>query len=143
MQIHIYEDPSSPTLDVKAIARYLREIFEVEVGVRSPPLPSDERLEEMGRVAASARVKDPFNKSTFEPLPLEIDMEKKFFREPSRRMPGISYDGLKLQEIFQRLLPERELSLEHSHIVFTWRGLATWGEDGRYHLRVAIYGWPS
>ncbi|MEM2192496.1 MAG: hypothetical protein QXG38_02645 [Candidatus Hadarchaeales archaeon] len=143
MQIHIYEDPSSPTLDAEAIAKYLGENIGIEVDVRAPLLPEPEQLEEVARLAASARIKDPLKKSAFEPLPLEIDVEKKLFKDPSRRMIGISYDGLKLQGIFRKLLPEKELCLEHTHIIFTWRLPATWGDDGRYHLRVAVYGWPS
>jgi len=43
----------------------------------------------------------------------------------------------------RNLLPDEGRSMEHCHIIFTSRLLATWDKnDGRYHLRVSIYSIP-
>ncbi len=141
--IHLYSDPSSKTVDMQEIARYLKEKFRaVYLDVRDP-LFSESK--DIIRKFASSKVRDIFNPDViFEPLPGEIDFERKFLSKPSLRMPGILYDGYKLQDIFLELLPEDELTLEHIHIIFTSRLFGTFDEaDGRYHACVGVYGFPS
>ncbi|MCS7131199.1 MAG: hypothetical protein NZ934_00485 [Hadesarchaea archaeon] len=147
-EIHLYEDPSSRSLRLREIASYLRErLGELRVDIRGPLLSagSPELEEALARKLAGARVRDLTNpEAQLEPLPLEIEFEKKLLRNPDLRMVGVLYDGFKLQALLWELLPAEERSLEYVHIAFTGRLFGTFDEsDRRYHARVSIYGFPS
>lgn len=147
-EIHLYEDPSSRSLRLQEIASYLTEkLGELRVNIRGSLLSAGppELEETLARRMAEARVRDLTNPEVrFEPLPLEIEFEKKLLRNPSLRMAGVLYDGFKLQALLWELLPAEEQDLKHVHIAFTNRLFGTFDEsDRRYHARVSIYGFPS
>jgi len=74
------------------------------------------------------------------PLPAEIEYELRIISD--RKNSGLLYDGYSLLEIFRRLLPSREHTLAHLHIIITSRLFGTF-EDNRYHTRVALFSHPS
>lgn len=144
--VHLYGDPSARTLDLYEIADYLRErLGKISVDVRQPLFKPPNALDELARNIASTKIRDltkPW--SAAEPLPGEIEFERKLLLDPGLRLVGILYDGFRLQTIARELLPFGELALGHVHIVFTNRLFGTWGEgDRRYHIRVSVYGFPS
>lgn len=140
-KVHLYREPSSKTLDLSEIARYLQEkLGETSADVRDPLVSTSE---EIARRFAGSKVRDLFNADVdFEPLPVEIDFERKLLSDPSLKIPGVFYDGIKLQAVYRELLPE--VGFDEAHIVFTNRLFGTFEEsDRRYHAHVSIYGTPS
>lgn len=94
---------------------------------------------------ARCKVRDIENpKAAFEPIPGEIDYERRWLQKPASKPIGILYDGVKFLQILWELIPEAERCLEHVHIVFTNQLLGTFDRsDKRYHARVSMYGFPS
>ncbi|MEW6592234.1 MAG: DUF6775 family putative metallopeptidase [Candidatus Hadarchaeota archaeon] len=144
--IHIYSEPSSKTLDLHEISGYLKsKLGKIPIDVRPPLLAKMSGTDQIARDLASTKIRDLL-KVGFEmdPLPGEIDFERRLLSNPALRIPGIVYDGYRLQALLRKLLPEEELDVNHIHTVFTNRLFATWDEgDGRYHARVSVYGFPS
>jgi hypothetical protein len=59
-------------------------------------------------------------------------------------VPGILYDGYKIHQLFQDLLPSEEIERTTCHIIFTPRLFGTFDKsDRRYHARDIICGYPS
>jgi hypothetical protein len=148
LNVHLYEDPSTKTLDLLEIVRYLQDKFgEISVDVRKPFIAasSEDAAEILARKLAGTKVRDLMNPNVhFEPLLGEIDFERKLLRNPGLKLTGVLYDGFRLQAVFRELLPGEEFTIEHAHIVFTSRLFGTFDDgDGRYHARVSIYGFPS
>jgi len=146
-QIHLYEDKSSKTLNLKEIVSYLGEkLGRVSVDIREPLFreSSGINVEELAKTLVKAKIRDPIKKqSFFEPLPGEINLELKLLQSPERRILGLFYDGIALMELALKLIKEEERDLNHLHIVFTNRLFGTWDEtDARYHARVSIYSFP-
>jgi hypothetical protein len=102
-EVHLYEDPSSRSLRLQEIASYLREkLGKLRADVKKSLLSANSpELEEiLARRMAEARVRDlTCPEPQLEPLPLEIEFERKLLRNPSLRMTGVLYDGFKLQAL--------------------------------------------
>lgn len=148
LKVHLYKDPSTKTLDLPEIARYLQDTFgDISVDVRNPLIAanSEDIAETIARKLAETKVRGLINPHVcFEPLQGEVEFERKLLRNPSLKLTGVLYDGPKIQAVLQNLLPKDEFNIEHAHIVFTNRLFGTFDEgDGRYHARVSIYGFPS
>ena len=148
LEIHLYEDKSSKTLDLKEIARYLNDkLGRVSIDVRKPLIAAhaNENIEELALMLAGAKIRDPMRKHfPFEPLPGEINLERKLLHDPELRFPGVLYDGIRLKELALKLIPEDERDRSHLHIVFTNRLFGTWNDgDARNHVRVSVYSFPS
>jgi hypothetical protein len=148
LNIHLYEEPSTKNLKLYEIAGYLREkLGEIPVDVRKPFIraSSEDGVNVLARKLAETKVHDLTNPDArFEPLPGEIEFERKLLRDPSLRITGVLYDGFRLHLVLQGLLPKEEFSIEHVHVIFTNRLFGTFDEgDRRYHARVSIYGFPS
>lgn len=146
-KVHLYEDPSSKTLDLQEIARYLQDKFgKISVDVREPLITASapDAIENFALKLASTKVRDTMNPNVqIEPLLGEIEFERKLLRDPSLRLAGVLYDGFRLEVVARELLPPEEHNFGHAHIVFTNRLFGTFDEsDGRYHARVSIYGFP-
>lgn len=71
--------------------------------------------------------------------PAEINFETRRARGEIKSF-GIVYDGFLLSSVFFKILDGKSEDLP---VVFTNRQIATFGEDGRYHLRIAVLGLPS
>jgi len=146
--IHLYGDPSTKNLKLDEIASYLKEkLGEIPVDVRKPFIraSSEDGADILARKLAETKVRDLTNPNTrLEPLPGEVEFERKLLQDPSLRLIGVFYDGFRLQAVFRELLPMDEFSVKHAHIIFTNRLFGTFDEgDRRYHARVSVYGFPS
>jgi hypothetical protein len=144
---YLYEEPSTPTVDLGELSSYLREVAGLKVETRPEFFfhHRAEDLEELARRIASLRIKNLYTEEQdFEPLLGEVGFELRLLRDPRRRLPGILYDGFRFQELLRSLLPPDERSLETLHVAMTSRLLATFDPGDRvYHARVIICGYPS
>ncbi len=141
----LYDEPSYPDFDLERIAEYLCN----EVGVREAILRrkllsarGDSYLLELATSIASSRVLDPSKVQLNQPTKAETDYEVRHLLS-EEISPGIIYDGLPIQRLMLASLPSSEKSLDHLHVAFTNRLLATFeGSDSRYHLRTILCGYP-
>jgi len=143
--VHLYEDSSTKTLDLQEIVDYLKSRFgKISVDIR-PPLFKAEAAEQIARDLAATKVRDPMNQNVeMGPLPGEVEFERRLLSDPGSKTVGVLYDGSKLETVARKLLPAEELNTRHAHVVFTNRLFGTWDtDDGRYHARVSVYGFPS
>lgn len=160
--VHIYDEGTGRTLDVKAIAGYIEGNLPsgVAVDVREEfftwHLSRTAGTEKVGRgmprlydvlaeELASIKVRNPGERNlSIEPMYGEIEYERRGLRNVSSKPAGILYDGFRLSSILYTLIPEEETGLDHIHIVFTHQLFGTWDENNaRYHARVSVYGFPS
>jgi len=72
------------------------------------------------------------------PYKIELEQEKKFLQE--NRLPPFVYEANWLANFYQSLVSP---GLPRPAIVLTNRRIATFGDDGRYHLRYALYGYVT
>lgn len=147
-----YSEPTAPTLEMNRLQGYLQGHFPtLPLEVRESFVPFHlGRLDHAGRESAlaslaagfaRAKVRNPVKlQQEFDPLPGEIEYEKKRLASPQQPF-GLLYDGFLVMDLLRELIPREETSLSHLHIVFTNQLLGTW-EEGRYHARVIILGYP-
>ena len=147
LNIHLYEDPSTKNLDLREIVSYLREkLGHVSADLRGSFINASlSGAEDLARRIAGTKVRDLMNPNVqFEPLPGEVEFERKLLRDPSLKLVGLLYDGFKLQAVLREFIPEGEFDIGHAHIAFANRLFGTFDEgDRRYHARVSVYGFPS
>jgi len=74
--------------------------------------------------------------------PVEIQFERRK-AEGKIKSFGIVYEGFLLQGIFLSAISGRIDEKRDFPVVITDRQIATFGDDGRFHLRVAVIGFPS
>ena len=146
--IHLYDEPSSKTLDMNAVGAYVRSVVKCDVDCRKEFFAHFLRNENIDRVVdkiVCAEVLDPRKKLTkHTPASREREFEKQILSDPEKRTFGILYDGFVLQQILDELIPKEENNLEHLHVAFTNRLVCTFDEsDYRYHYRTIICGYPS
>jgi hypothetical protein len=100
---------------------------------------------ELANRIAFAKVRDIYDpRKEIKPLKGELAIEDRLLADPTKSVSGILYDGIRLHQIFQELLPGIEVSRGICHIIFTPRLFATFDKyDRRYHARVSICGYPS
>ncbi len=144
--VYVYEDPSSRTLDADEVAAYLKEVLDLRTEVRHEFLVhhGGRDLGALARAIAATRVRHiqrPFE--AVEPLYGEVQFERRLLEEPAKRVPGILYDAYRYTAVMAGLLPPSERSLRVLHIAFQHRLLGTFDEDGRYHARSVVCGYPS
>ncbi len=146
--VHLYDEPSSKTLNMNEIADYISDIVKCNVDIRKDFFSYFLKQKNINfitdKLAATKvfDIKKPFVKH--KPSPIEIEFEKKVLASPDKRLLGILYDGFELQQIFNNLIPEEENTLKHIHMVFTNRMVCTYNEnDYRYHYRTLICGYPT
>jgi hypothetical protein len=166
-KIILYNDPSTSNLQLTQLKGYLKsKINKIEIEIRDNFLnyyistcsqateaskSTEEKpkkvsiITELSKRLANTKVRDLSDpKKIIKPLLGEIAFEEKHLIDPSRTTPGILYDGLKLHELFQELLPFEEITRDICHIIFTPRLFGTFDEnDRRYHARVILCGYPS
>ncbi|WP_232054783.1 DUF6775 family putative metallopeptidase [Thermococcus sp. 2319x1] len=78
---------------------------------------------------AYIRVRNPNKREFYEPFPIEVENEKKGLTK------GVIYDGVELLKYFSR-----DVDTSKPTVLITDRLIATFGEDGRYHLRMIVMG---
>lgn len=146
-RVELYDDPSSASLDLRAVAAHVVELLGIPTHVRTEFLRHHEvgDFNVLASEIAKARVTDlsvPLRST--EPPPALLLFERRQFEAPERRIPGVLYDGLRFQRILRALLPPKERTLEVAHVVFTPRLLGTFDDaDRRYHARAVVLGYPS
>lgn len=143
----MYDEPSSKTLDINEVADYVRSMVKCNVDVRHEFFThfKSYNIDHVAYKIATTKVVDP--RKSFvrhEPVPIEIDFEKKIMSMPDKRLLGVLYDGFEIQQILNEVIPEEENTLEHVHIALTNRLICTFSEeDYRYHYRTIICGYPT
>lgn len=153
---YLYDGSNTEALRIEEIDQYLRTIFrESETKIRQEfvfhhlsylsSLERRSKTDELAEEFASIKIRDIEEKDSFsEPLPGQVEYEKRRIANPESKSWGIVYDGFKLRAILAELIPESESNLQYCHISFTNQLFATWDEtDRRNHLRASIYGFPS
>ncbi len=144
--VFLYEDPATPVLDEALIAADIRAMLGVTVRVRGEFMSthSHGRSEALAPGLAAARVRHP-DRPPEAPAPLygEVQFELRMLEDPARKAAGVLYDAHRLDAIYRGLLRETERSLRVAHVIFTSRLFGTFEEDGRYHARVNLCGFPS
>lgn len=143
---YLYEDPSAATLRLREVGLYLEATLGIPVEPREEFLVHHGRgtLEELARAIATAKVRHldrAFVPS--EPLYGEVQFEVRLLRDPTKRVPGILYDGFRYASVLRGLLPIEERRMEVLHVALGHRLLGTFGEDGRYHARAVVCSVPS
>ncbi len=151
--VFIYQGTALANSEVQELVTFLgnqvdqlpvvREEF-VRYWIRRRDQPPEE-LRAVASKLAMARVCHP-EKDYLDrvPLPGEIDFELKYLFEEERKPPGIVYDGFHLAKIFSGLMGYRDPDLETCHIVLTDQLIGTQERHkARYHIRVAVFGYPS
>ncbi len=145
--IYIYGD--SFLIELKDPLNYLKRLFpEFMFELRDDFFRyhlTPKILDHIAERLASIRVLTPMKEGLNpEPISGEIEYEKRKLINPSSSSAGVFYDGIRLQGILYTLTKKEERGFEHIHIVITNQLIVTWDEsDRRYHLRTAVYGFPS
>ncbi|MGQ0797466.1 MAG: DUF6775 family putative metallopeptidase [Methanobacteriota archaeon] len=142
----LYADPSSPTLDLRAVSEFLHATLGLPCTVRGDVFVEHggTDLEALARAIAATKVRDlgrPFE--AHEPLFGEVTFELRLLKDPGKRVPGILYDAHRYADILRDLLPVEERSLRTLPVVFGHRLIGTFDEDGRYHARTVLCGVPG
>ena len=143
---YVYADPTAATLKVQEVADYLQEKLGIPCEIREDffSVHGGDDLEALARAIAATRVRNimrPFQ--PMEPVYGETQFELRLLEEPTKRVPGILYDGYRYLAVMRDLLPPKERTLQVLHIAFEHRILGTFDEDGRYHARAVVCGYPS
>ncbi len=150
-KIILYFDGATSNLSLYDIKEYLSSRFiDVDISLRNDFFKF--RVENKNQMAsklvhrlASIKVRDITDpKKSIPPLIGEIAIEKRMLSEPERSLAGILYDGFKLHELMQELLPSSEINNDICHIIITQRLFGTFARnDRRYHARTILCGYPS
>ncbi|MFQ6013030.1 MAG: DUF6775 family putative metallopeptidase [Thermoplasmata archaeon] len=146
-RIVLYEEPATPALDIQALAAYVRATTGLPVFTR-PEFFSHHGvpdLEDLAGQLANLKVKDIYHEEqAFPPLLGDVDIERRLLLDPRNRLPGILYDGFRLQLLLRSFLPPEERSLRTVHVAFTPRLISTFDAGDRvYHARVIVCGLPA
>jgi len=147
--IILYDDITSGKLVLAEIKKYLTEMIPgIEVVLRDGFIAHHlvpEKIPEFAGKLARIKIRDQKRCiENFNPLPGEIQYEKKLLDDPKTRRIGVIYDGFEFQRLSRELIPENELDMTILHISISNRLMATFDEnDRRYHARVIISGYPA
>lgn len=141
-RIFLYEDPRTP-IAAGEVAEYLRGALpQAEVNVRAEFFAFHKAPPETGSAIAALRVKRPDRPPEGGLLGPEVAHEERVLRGEARPL-GLLYDGNRFAEVCHDLIPREETTLAHLHLLLTPRLLGTLEEDGRYHARVVVLGFPD
>jgi len=169
-KIILYNDPSTTKLDLEELKDYLSSQLEnVEIILRdeffsfylennkpntvapennNSQLGQQELISELAEKIAATKIRDIYNNNNPEkqipPLRGEIAFEEKMLRDPTKFIPGIFYDGIRLNEHYQGLTKNTEIHRSVCHISFTPRLFGTFdAHDKRYHARAILCSYPT
>ncbi|GGN84591.1 MULTISPECIES: DUF7001 family protein [Haloarcula] len=140
-QVTLYRAPTAAA-DADAIADWVAGRVDAEVDVRDRFL-SQYADDDLPEELADGRVLDPYDRETGNTMLGIVRYEERAIENPERA-GGVIYDGLELQRLLHRRLPDAARSLDHLHVVLLDRVVGTWGDhDGRWHKRVNVLGHPA
>jgi len=154
--VHIYQGVTTSRVDGTEIADYLRSILtQAEIDIRPDffsfylSLPTEEEkertLSDLAYQMATLKIRDVTKKDLqSEPMPAEINYERRNLSKSVGRVVGIVYEGFTLQQLFLGLIDAEEKDATHLNLIITDQLFATWDQGScRYHARVSIYGFPT
>lgn len=143
-EVYLYRDPSSATLRLEEVSSYLTEILGLSCRVRDEFFAHHGRnLEILAQDIAATRVRELARRfEPFEPVYGEVQFEARLLEEPTKRIPAVLYDAYRSLAVMRDLVPRQEATLKTLHLAFGHRLLGTFGEDGRYHARTVVCGFP-
>ncbi len=145
--IDLYEEGDLNSLDITQLGKYLEEKTFIPFRIRGNICKgfSKKRIEEASKEFAGIRVRDPGKGFASGPLfQAEVDYEKRRISDPGWKSFGILYEGVLYQKIILDLVMKGGLDPKHCILLFTNQLFGTWDrDDGRYHARVSLYGFPS
>jgi len=141
ISVFIYKPFNISSLNLNEIKEYILKTFQnkVKVEIKENILKNKENLAEN---FAKIRVTNISKEQPNEPLPAEINYEKRCLR--GELLPeGMLYDGFQFKELLSNLIKKEHLKLNNIHIFITNRLIGTFDYDKRYHARTNILGIPS
>jgi len=140
--VRLYRAPTT-VADADEIAEWLGERVDASVEVHGRLLGGfqDETADEIAEEFARARVISPYEPETGNTMTGIVRYEERALENPERT-GGVIYDGFAVQ---RALYPHSASSEgpETLDVVLLDRVLGTWGDDGRWHKRVAVLGRPA
>jgi hypothetical protein len=119
-KVFIYDEPSVPEIEIKNLAKFIKEFFGTQVELRKNFFEHFKSDRKTAHQLASFRIFNPY--SSFEkhlPTEEEIDFEEESFTNSSISNNIILYDGFELQNFLTKIIPQDELSTDKFHIIFT------------------------
>ncbi len=130
---------SSKTIDVNQLTEFLHETTGRETEYKGDIFKKNLDRTLCSDLAES-RVREISSRKVIDPLPPEIELEKKMIE--GKRIRGILYDAYKLSRALKKRLDEYE-KREHT-VVITDRLIGTLEKNGfRYHARTVFCSIPS
>lgn len=153
LTVILYEEAAAPEVDTSELAGYLREQLphlQVEVRPslvasyleRMAPGERDSALDRLAEGFAALKIRDPMaREQDFPVLAGEVGYERRRLTTSPATF-GLLYHGEGVMHLMAGLLPRQERGLSFLNIVLTNQLLGTWGE-ARYHIRAAVFGFPS
>ncbi|GAI83819.1 unnamed protein product, partial [marine sediment metagenome] len=119
--IYLYDGAKTDKLEMAKITSYLepklkeapviiRDEFLAHYLSRFPSSHKEERIDSLARELAQLKIRKINEREFFEPLPAEVEYEKRKLLNPELKSFGILYEGLKLATLFGRLIPKEESS---------------------------------
>ena len=133
--VRLYGAPTT-VADADEIARWLDD--RIEVSVKSHGRFLEGGGDELAEDFAGARVLSPYERETGNTMTGIVRYEERALENPERA-GGVIYDGFAVQRALYPHAPKDEAV----DIALLDRVLGTWGEDGRWHKRVAVLGSPA
>jgi len=139
-KIFLYIDSSIETLKQQNLKSFLEEKIEVGVHIKKDFL-REKNEDGLEKEIAKTKVRNKRKREFKEPLPKEIEIEKKIIKE-NKELLGIIYDGHRLVKLFRNLLDQKEK--KNHTIIITKRLVGTLEKnEARYHIRTVINSIPS
>jgi len=139
-KIFLYIDSSIETVDQQNLKSFLEERTGVDVNLKKDFL-KEKYKEGLAKKLAKTKVRNKRKREFKEPLPKEIEIEKKIIQE-KKELLGIIYDGHRLVKLFRNLLDHKEK--ENHTVIITKRLIGTLEKnEARYHIRTVINAIPS
>jgi hypothetical protein len=133
--VRLYGAPTT-VADADEIARWLDDRIEASVKSHGRFLEGGD--DELAEDFAGARVLSPYERETGNTMTGIVRYEERALENPERA-GGVIYDGFAVQRALYPHAPKDEAV----DIALLDRVLGTWGEDGRWHKRVAVLGSPA
>jgi len=139
-KIFLYIDTSIETIQQQNLKSFLEERTGVDLHVKKDLL-KEKYKEDLAKKAAKTKVRNKRKRDFKEPLPKEIEIEKKII-QGNKQLLGIIYDGHRLVKLFKNLLDQREK--KNHTVIITKRLIGTLEKnESRYHIRTVINTIPS
>lgn len=143
----LYEEGNLNGLNLKDLKDYFQEKTAIPVSLCGNIYKnlSNDQIETIARKIARLRIKDP-QKGRLIKMVLEgeVSYEKERLKDPNWKHFGILYEGVLYQQLLRDFILEGNLEEQDCLILFTNQLIGTWDpNDGRYHIRTSLYGFPN